>query len=357
MVGPATAATHVWRMTAPDPPTAKPYILVIGPSWVGDAVMAQSLFVTLKQRHPSCRIDVLAPGWSLSLLERMPEVSAAVEMPLGHGQFGFAARLKLARQLRAHQYDQAIVLPNSWKSALIPFLAGIPLRTGYFGEMRWGLLNDPRRLDKEALPGTVQRFVALGLDEQPCELRTFPLPKLNIDPNDQQRMRDRFSLAECPEKVVGLCPGAEFGPSKRWPADCFAALARQKVDDGWDVWLFGSGNDRAIADRIDQDTGGACRNFAGCTTVAEAVDLLSLTDCVVTNDSGLMHVAAALNKKVIALYGSSDPRFTPPLSRNARVISLQLDCSPCFERECPLGHYRCLRDITPQRVLAEMDRL
>jgi lipopolysaccharide heptosyltransferase II len=344
-------------MQAVDPPTAKPNILVIGPSWGGDAVMAQSLFITLKQRHPSCRIDVLAPVWTLSLLDRMPEVSASVEMPLGHGQFGFSARLKLARQLRSYRYDQAILLPNSWKSALVPFLAGIPLRTGYIGEMRWGLLNDLRRLDKRALPSTVQRFVALGLDEQPRELRTFPLPKLIIDPNDQRRVHDRFSLVERSGKVLGLCPGAEFGPSKRWPTSCFAALAQQKVDDGWDVWLFGSGNDRAIAEEIDQETGGGCRNFAGRTTMAEAVDLLSLTDCVVTNDSGLMHVAAALNKKVIALYGSSDPGFTPPLSRHARVISLHLDCSPCFERQCPLSHYHCLRDITPQRVLAEMDGL
>ncbi len=339
------------------PPTAKPYILVIGPSWVGDAVMAQSLFITLKQRHPSCRIDVLAPVWTLSLLDRMPEVSASVEIPLGHGQFEFSARFKLGRKLRSHQYDQAILLPNSWKSALIPFLAGIPLRTGYIGEMRWGLLNDPRRLDKGVLPSTVQRFVALGLAEQPSELRTFPLPKLIIDPNDQCRVRDRFSLPEHSGKVLGLCPGAEYGPSKRWPASRFAALAQQKVDDGWDVWLFGSANDRAITDRINQKTGGACRNFAGRTTMADAIDLLSLTDCVVTNDSGLMHVAAASNKKMIALYGSSDPGFTPPLSRYARVISLQLECSPCFERECPLGHYRCLRDITPQRVLAEMDCL
>lgn len=339
------------------PPTAKPYILVIGPSWVGDAIMAQSLFITLKQRHPSCRIDVLAPVWTLSLLDRMPEVSAAVEMPLGHGQFGVAARLKLARRLRSRRYDQAILLPNSWKSALVPFLAGIPLRTGYVGEMRWGLLNDPRRLNKRALSSTVQRFVALGLEEHPRQLCTFPLPKLIIDPNDRRRVRDRFSLPARLGKVLGLCPGAEYGPSKRWPASYFAALARQKVDDGWDVWLFGSGNDRAIAEAVDQQTGNGCRDFVGRTSVAEAIDLLSLTDYVVTNDSGLMHVAAALNKKVIALYGSSDPEFTPPLSRKARTISLQLDCSPCFERECPLGHYRCLRDITPQQVLAEMDAL
>ena len=319
--------------------------------------MAQSLFITLKQRHPSCRIDVLAPAWTLSLLDRMPEVSAAVEMPLGHGQFGLSARLKLARELRLRHYDQAILLPNSWKSALVPFLAGIPSRTGYVGEMRWGLLNDRRRLNKRALPSTVQRFVALGLDEQPRELRTFPLPKLIIDPNDQRCISDRFFLSKRSGKVLGLCPGAEYGPSKRWSVRSFAALAQQKINDGWDVWLFGSGNDRAVAEGINQQTGNACRNFAGRTSMAEAIDLLSLTDCVVTNDSGLMHVAAALNKKVVALYGSSDPRFTPPLSRHAIVISLHLDCSPCFERECPLGHNRCLRDITPQRVLAEMDRL
>lgn len=332
-----------------------PRILVVGPNWVGDMVMAQSLFITLKRRYPACRIDVLAPTWTLPLLSLMPEVSAAITMPLGRGQLGLAVRYRMGRQLRQANYDQAILLPNSFKSALIPFFAKIPRRIGYVGEQRWGVLNDVRRLDKNALPMTVQRFVALGVEEH--ELADFqcPLPKLQINPQQLAATCAKFSLASRPKKILGLCPGAEYGPAKCWPAEHFAAVARNKMQAGWDVWLFGSAKDWVVAEEINRATGDACINFAGLTSLAEAVDILSLCDGVVSNDSGLMHVAAALERSVVAIYGSSDPGFTPPLSSRARILSLNLDCSPCFKRTCPLGHYRCLQDVRPERVLAELD--
>ncbi len=361
-----------------------PKILVVGPSWVGDMVMAQSLFIALKYIHPGCRIDVLAPSWTLSLLERMPEVTKAIAMPLPRGKFGLIERIKLGLSLRSEGYDQAILLPNSWKSAIPTFFANIPVRTGYIGECRWGLLNDARKLDKKLLTKTVERFIALGLPVDAPMLPVYPNPVITISKDRQQIVLDKFKLtssvaapapgrstaytpsvaiagsvpdrpaAYTPSlaiKILALCPGAEYGPAKRWPAEYYAEVARHKIDQGWQVWLFGSDKDKAVAAQINKACSGFCTDFTGRTSVAEAVDLMSLANTVVTNDSGLMHVAAALDKKIIALYGSSDPGFTPPLSDKAEVLSLNLSCAPCFKRECPLGHTHCLTGITPDRVL------
>ena len=313
-------------------------------------VMAQSLFITLKNARPDSQIEVLAPAWSLALLERMPEVDKAIAMPLLHGQFGFFDRIKLGKKLRSNHYDQAILLPNSWKSALIPFVANIPVRTGYMRECRWGLLNDVRWLDKNLLTMTVQRFVALGLPKTVALPPECPIPRIVINEEQQNQVIEKFKLT-CSEKILALCPGAEYGEAKRWPASYYAEVAKQKIAQGWQVWLFGSDKDKATAEQINQEVSGACIDFTGRTSLAEAVDLMSLVDVVVSNDSGLMHVAAALDKKIIALYGSSDPGFTPPLNNKAHVISLKLECSPCFKRECPLGHTRCLTDIKPEQVL------
>ncbi|TAK64212.1 lipopolysaccharide heptosyltransferase II [Methylobacter sp.] len=325
-------------------------ILVVGPSWVGDMVMAQSLFIALKNSDPNCRIDVLAPAWTLSLLERMPEVSKAIVMPLPRGRFGLMERIKLGKSLRSESYDQAILLPNSWKSALPPFFANIPVRTGYVGECRWGLLNDARKLNKSLLTMTVQRFVALGLPVGAPMPPAYPPPAITISKDRQQAVIDKFKLTLSPG-ILALCPGAEYGPAKRWPPEYYAEVARHKIGQGWQVWLFGSEKDKADAAQINRAVSGLCTDFTGSTSLAEAVDLMSLADIVVSNDSGLMHVAAALGKKLIAVYGSSDPGFTPPLNGKAHIISLNLDCAPCFKRECPLGHSQCLTGITPDQVL------
>jgi len=329
-------------------------ILVIGPSWVGDMVMAQSLFITLKQYQPHARIDVLAPAWSFPLLARMPEVNQALPMPLKHGHFGLTTRIQLGCRLRSNHYRQAIVLPNSWKSAIVPFFAHIPIRTGYLGEMRWGLLNDVRLLNKNSLRMTVQRFVALGLSADAPQPPYYPLPKLAINSEQQRAVSAKFGLNHG-GKILALCPGAEYGPAKRWPSRHFAEIARQMHRLGWQVWLFGADKDTAVAEEINTLSGGVCADLIGKTSLGEAVDLLSLTTVVVSNDSGLMHIAAAVNKKVIALYGSSDPGFTPPLHAEALILNLNLACSPCFKRECPLGHTRCLTDILPEAVLAAID--
>lgn len=351
-------------------------ILVVGPSWVGDMVMAQALFIELKQRHPGVIIDVLAPGWTRPLLERMPEVRRGLELSLGHGEFGWAARRELGRRLADEGYDQAIVLPNSWKSALIPWFARVPVRTGWRGEMRYGLLNDCRVLNKQQLPLMVQRFVALALparaplpDALPAPM---PVPQLRTDPAGVQAACNALGV-EGKGRILALCPGAEFGDSKQWPAAHYAEVASTYLDRGWQVWLFGSENDRAITGEIaalatrgdassEHSSEGAaqrrqCVDLAGRTSLAQAIDLLSLATAVVSNDSGLMHIAAALHKPLVAVYGSTSPEFTPPLTNQVELLHTDIDCRPCFKRVCPLGHKRCLTELLPERVLSALDRV
>lgn len=338
-------------------------ILIVGPAWVGDMVMAQSLFITLKKRNPSCLIDVLAPEWSRPLLERMPEVNQAIALPIDHGNLKLNIRYQIAQQLKSKKYDQAIVLANSWKSALIPWWAKIPKRTGWRGEMRYVLLNDIRLLNKQAIPRMVERFTALAVDRE--GLYTNPIlkqketasPKLKTDPKQIQIALEKFSIRLTKAPILALCPGAEFGPSKRWPEEHYATLAQQKIKEGWQVFLFGSKKDMPVCDYIQQATQHQCIDLTGKTSLGEAIDLLSIANAVVSNDSGLMHIAAALDKPLIAVYGSTDPGFTPPLHSKANILRLSLPCSPCFKRECPLTHHRCMKDLSPERVMSALDSL
>ena len=332
-------------------------ILIVGPAWVGDMVMAQTLFQLLKERDPSCLIDVLAPAWTQALLSRMPEVRESIDLPLAHGELRLRDRYRLGVSLRARRYDQAIVLPNSFKSALVPYWARIPQRTGWLGEGRYGLLNDIRRLSKKQWPLMIQRFMALGLARDERLPDALPRPLLHIVPERVTQTLQRLNLPSTDQPVLGLCPGAEFGASKRWPAEYYAELAKAKCREGWQVWLLGSSKDKAITDAIDAMTGHRTVNLAGVTSLTDAVDLLSCTTLVVTNDSGLMHIAAALNRPLVVLYGSTSPAFTPPLSDQAHILQQSLPCSPCFQRECPLGHFKCMMELTPDRVIKTMESI
>lgn len=336
-------------MTAACPDKMGTRLLVVGPAWVGDMVMAQSLFKTLRQGFPEYPIDVLAPSWSLPLLQRMPEVEEMIPLPIGHGELALGKRLQLGRSLRG-RYAWAILLPNSWKSALVPWAARIPRRTGWLGELRYGLLNDWRRLDKGRLTMTVQRFVALAYPAETASLPPIPRPRLHVSAENIEAALGDLGLPRPQRPLLALCPGAEYGPAKRWPTESYAALGSQMHHLGWDVWLFGSGKDREVCSAITAAAPGIGLDLSGRTSLAQAIDLLALAQAVVSNDSGLMHVAAALDRPLVALYGSSDPGFTPPLSDHARIIHLGLDCSPCFRRHCPLGHLDCLRGISVDRV-------
>ncbi len=325
--------------------------LIVAPSWIGDTIMAQPMFARLHARFPGLQLDALAPRWVAPVLQRMGEISEIVDSPFGHGQLSLKPRWRLARELAARNYDAVYVLPNSLKSALVPFMAGIPRRIGFIGESRYGLINVRHTLDKGALPLMVERFAQLA--EAPGAALPKPIfyPKIRSTAADQLKTLTELGL-DRPARIVAFCPGAEYGPAKRWPAAHFASLAKSLAERGYAIWLFGSPKDHAVAEEILQLAPGLCRNLCGATTLGQAVDLLAMTDLVVCNDSGLMHVAAALDRPLVTLYGSSSPGFTPPLSDQADILSLNLDCSPCYKRECPLGHLDCLNKLTPERALA-----
>ena len=326
--------------------------LIVAPSWIGDTVLAQPLFVRLHERIPGLQLDALAARWVAPVLERMPQIARIVDSPFAHGELSLKARHRLARQLAQAGYGQAYVLPNSLKSALIPFFADIPERIGFIGETRYGLINRRHTLNKGLLPQMCERFAQLAEAPGAPLPRPLPLPRLSSSSSERGATLAALGL-NLPAKLAVFCPGAEYGPAKRWPARHFATLANALADRGFAVWLLGSPKDRAIGDEIVSLSGsaGLPLNLCGATSLTQAIDLLAAASCVVCNDSGLMHVAAALDRPLIAVYGSSSPGFTPPLSRHARVISLALECSPCFKRECPLGHLDCLNKLDPQRVL------
>lgn len=327
---------------APDAAT-----LIVGPRWVGDMVMAQALLKALKASDPDRPIDVMAPAWALPLAARMPEVRAGVEAPFARGALDLDARFRIGRSLRG-RYDQAYVLQGSWKSALVPFFAQIPRRIGYRREFRYGLLNDVRVLPGGRRRKTAWVFQALV---DPGEVRA---PRLSVDPANQARLLDRFGLEA--GRFVAMMPGAEFGPAKRWPETSYAAVAREMMARGFAVAALGSANDRATAEAICEAAPGV-RNLCGETALVDAVDILAAAHTAITNDSGLMHVAAAVGTPIVAVYGPTAPGDTPPLSTAAELVTLGLDCAPCHRKVCPLGHHNCMNQLAPALVLDALAKL
>lgn len=331
-------------------------ILIVGPAWVGDMVMAQTLFTTLKKQNSDARIEVLAPAWSGPILARMPEVHAAHVMPLGHGAFDLIQRYQLGKSFRAAQFDEAYVLPNSWKSALIPFFAKIPRRVGWRGEWRLGLLNDCRVLDKQRYPLMIERFIALGLEPDAALPDTLPRPALQCDQTNLGATLLSLHLNK-DKPILAIAPGAEFGPAKQWPTRHYAAVAKHYVDKGWQVWIMGAAKDSPVANDIQTACDNVCMDLTGKTSLGQAVDLLAQAALVISNDSGLMHIACATARPTVVIYGSSSPKFTPPLAEQVKIETLNLECSPCFQRTCPLGHTNCLNELMPERIIAAGEAL
>lgn len=325
--------------------------LVVAPSWVGDMVMAQACLQAIKQHFPHTLVDVLAPEWCNAIALRMPEVSRTFALPVKHGELALKKRYRLAKALSEHAYQRCYVLPNSFKSALIPFFANIPRRIGYRGEWRYGLLNEVRHLNKKKFPLMVQRYNALGYAKEAMPA-TFFRPSLKVSPHERESTRVRHQLVS-QKPVLILCPGAEFGPSKQWPLPHYAQVAQHYLDQAWQVWVLGSKKDSELTANIKMRLHSAqCyRDLAGQTSLSEAIDLMSAADLVISNDSGLMHIASALDKNLVALYGSTDPGFTPPLHAKVKILKETLACSPCFKRTCPLHHHHCMTRLSVEKVL------
>ncbi|HDL5166276.1 TPA: lipopolysaccharide heptosyltransferase II [Mannheimia haemolytica] len=341
-------------------------ILVIGPSWVGDMMMSHALYQQLKIQYPNCQIDVMAPDWCCPLLARMPEVRNAISMPIGHGSFRLCERYRLGKSLR-NQYDMAIVLPNSLKSAFIPLFAKIARRRGWKGESRYFFLNDLRS-NKNDYPMMVQRYVALAFEKATVPTaQQLPIayPYLTTDSEQIEQTKAKFEkqLAYAENRpAIGFCPGAEFGPAKRWPHYHYAILAKMLIEQGYSVRLFGSKKDEAAGEQIrlalPENLQRYCLNLAGQTDLNQAVDLIADCNAVVSNDSGLMHIAAALNKPLVSLYGPTSPQYTPPLSQNAEIMRLiEGGLIKIRKGEGAEGYHQSLIDIQPEMVMDKLAEL
>lgn len=323
-----------------------PRTLVISPNWIGDAVMAQPLLRMLRAAQPERSIDVLAPPSVAPVWRAMAEVDSVLETPFRHGALQLRERWKYAQVLRARGYADAYVLPNTLKYALIPWLAGIPKRVGYKGEQRYGLINAMHHDDTPPRP-MVAFYAALAQEPHAALRADVGPPRLYASGEQMEAACVRAGVAPGRPLLV-FAPGAEFGAAKRWPARHFAALARSAfdADPRLQLALLGGPKDRPVCDEIIAIAGPAgILNLAGATRLDEAIALIARAAAVVSNDSGLLHIASALNRPVIALYGPTDPDHAPPLADVAASLSLRLACAPCRQRECPLGHHDCLEKL------------
>jgi heptosyltransferase-2 len=347
-----------------------PGILIIAPNWIGDAVMTQPLLASIKALYPDSTIDVLASTWVAPIYRACSEVSEVIEARFEHKQLQWGLRKQIAKQVESKKYQACFVLPNSFKSALIPWLANIPLRIGYRGEMRFGLLNvvldNPSKVNR---PPMLEHYLALStllnddevIERQPSVSNEID-PRLNVSKNAKQSVERKLQSANINlGSIYVMCPGAEYGPSKRWPTDHFASLATQLVSNNPNhhIILLGSQSDQILGTEIVSlaKQNSHIHDWCGNTSLDEAIALIGISKAVISNDSGLMHIAAALQTPQVAIFGSSDPAHTPPLSEKAKVIWLSLPCSPCHKKECPLGHLKCLKDILPEQVLTTLNTL
>ena len=335
-------------------------ILVVGPSWVGDSVMAQTLYKRIKKELPSSQIDVISPHWSLALLERMPEVCKKIVSPFSHGETKLFERYKLGQGLKKENYDRAIILTNSLKSSLIPYFARIGVRTGWLGEFRYGLINDIRSSKKLKKSLMVEKFAALSLCEENYSIENLTFPELEINFANQKNFLEEFSI-DYSKNTMAICPGAEFGPSKRWPAEYYAEIAIFYVNKGWNVLCIGSKNDEDIGIEIGSLNNLGCNesfiNLIGKTSLQDAIDILAFTEKVVTNDSGLMHIAAAVKTPLVALYGPSSPEYTPPLISKKKILRKTQGYEKVRYGSNEKGYHQSLLDIKPEEVLNALEEL
>ena len=319
-------------------------ILIIPQNWLGDIVMSQTLLKRVKSENPDSVIDILINSSFKSLVERMPEINKAIILDCGHKELGFFKRLNLAKKIKG-DYDQSIVLSRSLKSALIPYLAKIPIRTGELGESRYILINDLRKFTKEDRRKTAFRYISMfSKKEENLDEKYYPSLKSN--PDNIKILNDKYKL-DPERKIVIFAPGAAFGPSKMWPVEKFKELG-EKLNKNFFILILGRNNEKGIGDKIV--TKKNMINLCGKTTLTDATDIMHISEFCFSNDSGWMHLASATNTKSISIYGATSPELTPPLTSNKVIHYKGMPCSPCFEKICKYGHYNCLVEIQADDV-------
>jgi heptosyltransferase-2 len=324
-------------------------VLIVPYMWIGDFVRCHSVVKLLNARFPDRPVDMLATTLCAPLADYMPGLRQAIVADLPRSQLAFAAQFALAKRLKRERYGAALIMPRTWKSALAPFFAGIPQRTGFVGEARFLLLND-LRFGERSLPRMVDRCAALALPAGAKLPADWPLPELKVPRADIDAWRNKRGLAADGRPVVALAPGA-VGPAKRWPSTAYAELARRLIADGFQVWVLGGPDEKKLATEIVGDTG--AHDLTG-RDLRDAILALAGAAVAVSNDSGLLHVAAALGTPSIGIFGPTSPWHWAPLNPLAATIetTTELPCRPCHKPVCRLLHHRCMRDIAPEAVLA-----
>jgi heptosyltransferase II len=323
-------------------------ILIVPYMWIGDFVRCHSVVKLLKARFPARPVDVLATTLCAPLADYMPGLRQAIVVDLPRGRLSFAAQRALAARLKREDYGSALIMPRTWKSALAPFLAGIPQRIGWLGEWRFGLINDLRYGERK-LARMVDRCAALALPARDTPPADWPLPELRVPAAEIAGWREHNGLT-ADGAIVALAPGA-VGPSKRWPAAAYADLARRLVAEGAAIWVLGGPAEAPLA-RIIADVGPQVHDLTG-SDLRNAIIALAGADAAVSNDSGLLHVAAALGTPSIGIFGPTSPWHWAPLNPLAATIetTTELPCQPCHKPTCRLLHHRCMRDIATEQVL------
>lgn len=314
--------------------------------------MAQALYKALQSDSTSAQIHVVAPEWSRPLLARMPEVSMVHSLDVAHGEFGLVKRRHLGKQLRSERFSQAIVLPRSFKSALVPWFASIPKRVGDIGEFRHGLLTHTFTSNKDKkIPSVCNYLRYINIQSDIALVKKQYFPELSVDQANQSKVLGNNAIAN-DVPLVACMIGAEYGPSKQWPVEHFASLISMLKQQGVNVCLLGSAKDVQVGQQIESLCNKSVFNLCGKTSLLDVIDILAACNVAISNDSGLMHIAAAVDTPVVGIYGATTPSYTPPLHTKAKSFYVKLACSPCWQRTCQYNHYRCLKDIMPQDVYA-----
>jgi len=314
-------------------------LLIVPQNWLGDVVMSQTLLKKIKSNNSDVSIDILINSSYKDLVERMPEINKALLLDCNHKELGILKRYRLAKKIRG-SYNQSIILSRSIKSALIPYFAKIPIRTGELGELRYILINDLKYFSNEDRRKTAHRYISMFSDKKE-ELDEKYYPSLKPDHENIKNLTEKYNL-NTSKKIVIFAPGAAYGPSKMWPVEKFKELG-EKLNKNYFIIILGSLDEKNIGDKII--THKDMINLCGKTSITDAVDLMHISKFCVSNDSGLMHLASATNTKSISIYGATSPDLTPPLTTNKEIHYKQISCSPCFEKKCKYGHYNCLSEI------------